>query len=181
MASTSVRRYAQAAFAIAVERDALETWISDLEIARSIFAESDVQAFMSAPSVPESVKLDGIGTLLSEVDPLVRNLVSLLVTNGDIERLAGVCDTFCELTDDHLGIGRALITTAVPLDDARRERIVNSLQELTGYDRIEVSEQVDPEIIGGVVARVGDRLFDGSTRSRLRSMQESLAQRPLSA
>ena len=181
MASTSARRYAQAAFAIAVERDALDIWARDLETAREVFTESDVQAFMAAPSVPESVKLDGIETLLSDVDPLVKNLVSLLTTNGDIERFADVCDTFRELMDAHLGIGRALITTAVPLDDARRERIVNSLQELTGYERIEVSEHVDPEIIGGVVARVGDRLFDGSTRSRLRSMQESLAQRPLSA
>lgn len=181
MASTSVRRYAQAAFAIAVERNALEAWISDLETARGIFTGSDVQTFMVAPSVPENVKLDGIATLLSDLDHLVRNLVSLMVINGDIERLSSVCDTFRELTDDHLGIGRALITTAVPLDDVRRKRIVTSLEELTGYDRIEVSEQVDPEIIGGVVARVGDRLFDGSTRSRLRSMQEALAQRPLSA
>ena len=181
MASTSVRRYAQAAFAIAIERDALETWASDLETARGIFTQADVQALMTAPSVPESVKLDGINTLLSDIDPLVRNLVSLLTTNGDIERFGEVCDTFRELTDDHLGIGRALITTAVPLDDDRRKRFVRSLQALTGYERIEVSEHVDAEIIGGVVARVGDRLFDGSTRSRLRSMQDSLAQRPLSA
>ena len=181
MASTSVRRYAQAAFAIAVERDALEVWERDLETARGIVGESDVQAFMAAPSVPETVKLDGINTLLNDIDPLVRNLVSLLTTNGDIERFGDVDDTFRDLMDEHLGIGRAQITTAVALDAARRERIVNSLREMTGYDRIEVTEHVDPEIIGGVVARVGDRLFDGSTRSRLRSMQESLSQRPLSA
>ena len=181
MSSTSVRRYAQAAFAIAVERNALTVWESDLEAARSIIGEPDVLAFMAAPSVPETVKLDGINTLLSDVDPLVRNLVSLLTTNGDIERFGGVCDTFRDLLDEHLGIGRAQITTAVPLDEARRDRIVNSLQGLTGHERIVVTEHVDPEIIGGVVARVGDRLFDGSTRSRLRSMQESLAQRPLSA
>ena len=180
MASTSVRRYAQAAFAIAIERDALDVWQRDLAKACGIFTESDVQAFMAAPSVPDNVKLDGIQTLLSDVDPLVRNLVSLMTTNGDIERFGGFCDTFSELTDDHLGIGRAQITTAVPLDDARRDRIVNNLREMTGYERIEVLEHVDPEIIGGVVARVGDRLFDGSTRARLRSMQESLAQRPIS-
>ena len=179
MASTSVRRYAQAAFAIAVERDALEEWQHDLEGTRGIICEADVQAFMAAPSVPEKVKLDGINTLLSDTDPLVRNLVSLLTVNGDIESFAGVCDTFREFVDEHLGIGRAQITTAVPLDEARRERIAESLRDLTDYDRIEVSEHVDPSIIGGVLARVGDRLFDGSTRSRLRSMQESLAQRPL--
>ncbi len=181
MASTSVRRYAQAAFAIAVERDALDVWARDLEAARGIVGESDVTAFLAAPSVPETVKLDGVNTLLSDVDPLVRNLVSLLTTNGDIERFGGVCDTFRDLMDEHLGIGRAQITTAVPLDEARRERIVSSLQEMTGYERIEVTEAVDAEIIGGVVARVGDRLFDGSTRSRLRLMQETLTQRPLSA
>ncbi len=180
MPSTSVRRYAQAAFSIAIERDALDVWQRDLAKARDIFAESDVQAFMAAPSVPEAVKLDGIQTLLSDADPLVRNLVSLMTTNGDVERFGGFCDTFRELTDDHLGIGRAQITTAVPLDDARRQRIVQNLQEMTGYKRIEVLEQVDPKIIGGVVARVGDRLFDGSTRTRLQSMQESLAQRPIS-
>ena len=67
--------------------------------------------------------------------------------------------------------------TAVALDDDRRERIVDSLKDMTGYERIEVTEIVDPDIIGGVVARVGDRLFDGSTRTKLRSMQESLVQR----
>ena len=173
----SVRRYAQAAFAIAIERDALEVWERDLENARVIFTESDVRAFMAAPSVPLNVKLDGIMTLLSEADSLVRNLVSLVTSNGDIERIDGICDAFRELTDEHLGIGRAQITTAVTLDDARRERIVDSLKDMTGYERIEVTEIVDPDIIGGVVARVGDRLFDGSTRTKLRSMQESLVQR----
>ncbi len=181
MASTSARRYAQAAFAIAVERDALDVWERDLAKAGQVFSEPDVQAFMAAPSVPERVKLDGIATLLNDVDVLVRNLVSLLTANGDIERIGEVCDTFRDLMDEHLGIGRAQITTAIALDEARRARIINSLKYLTGFERIEVVEHVDPAIIGGVVARVGDRLFDGSTCSRLRSMQESLSQRPISA
>jgi F-type H+-transporting ATPase subunit delta len=181
MASTSVRRYAQAAFAIAVESDALKVWARDLDAARGVVGESDVVAFLATPSVPINVKLDGVNTLLKDVEPLVRNLVSLLTSNGDIEHFEGVCDTFRDLMDEHLGIGRAQITTAVPLDEARRERIVTSLKEMTGYEQIEVTEQVAPEVIGGVVVRVGDRLFDGSTRSRLRSMQETLTQRPLSA
>ena len=173
----SVRRYAQAAFAIAIERDALAVWERDLERARAVFTESDVRAFMAAPSVPINVKLEGVTTLLGDADPLVRNLISVVTSNGDIEQFDGVCDAFRELTDEHLGIGRAQITTAVALDDARRDRIVDSLKSMTGYDRIEVTESVDPDIIGGVVARVGDRLFDGSTRTKLRSMQESLVQR----
>ena len=132
---------------------------------------------MAAPSVPINVKLDGVKTLLSDADSLVQNLISLVTSNGDIERFDGICDAFRELTDEHLGIGRAQITTAVALDDDRRERIVDSLKDMTGYERIEVTEIVDPDIIGGVVARVGDRLFDGSTRTKLRSMQESLVQR----
>ena len=180
MALTSARRYAQAAFAIAIERGILDVWARDLETARKVLSEADVSLFMAAPSVPDAVKLDGINTLLSEIDPLVRNLVSLLTTNGDIEEFGGICHAFRDLMDEHLCIGRAQITTAVPLDQTRLDRIVSSLQELTGFGRIEVTEQVDTEIIGGVVARIGDRLFDGSTRSRLHSMRDTLSQRPLS-
>ena len=180
MPRTSVRRYAQASFAIAEERDDLTVWADDLERARVVLYETDVEVFLAAPSVPESVKLDGISTLLSDIDPLVRNLVSLMVANGDIEHFGDVCDQFRDLRDAHLGIGRAELKTAIELDGVRRDRIVERLREMTGHERIEVTESVDPSIIGGVVAQVGDRLFDGSTSSRLRSMQESLAQRPLS-
>ncbi len=179
MPTVSSRRYAQAAFAVAQERDAFEIWERDLAEARGLFSDSDLLIFMAAPSVPLSVKLDGINTLLPDVDPLVRNLVSLVIENGDAERFSAVCGTFGELLDEHRLIGRAHIVTAVPLDEGRREILRDRLTAIAGYDRVEITEEVDPSIIGGVIARVGDRLIDGSSRSRLRSMREALSERPV--
>ena len=103
----------------------------------------------------------------------------LLVSNGDVELTPAIADSFQRLADEHLGIGRAEVVTAVPLEDAQRDRLRERLANITGLTRIELSERVDSEVMGGIVARVGDRLIDGSARTRLRSMRNALAQRPI--
>ena len=83
------------------------------------------------------------------------------------------------MADAHRGVARAEVTTAVPLDDTRRSQLAAGLVKLVGRDEVLITENVDPEIIGGVVAKVGDRLIDGSTRTQLRVMRDSLAERPI--
>jgi F-type H+-transporting ATPase subunit delta len=82
------------------------------------------------------------------------------------------------MADESRGVARAEVTTAVPLDDQRRRRVIEGLARIVGRDDVTITERVDPEIIGGVIARVGDRLIDGSTRARLRSLRNELAVRP---
>lgn len=177
MARATSRRYAQAAFAIAVDRVAMELWRANIEDASRIFADPDVMAFMSSPFVPLAERLNGINVLLADIDPTVRNLWSLLVSNGDAELSGAVADAFRELADEHDGIGRAQVTTAVPLGDGQRERLRSRLMSMAGLQQVELSERVDPDLLGGLVARIGDRLIDGSARSRLSSMRVALAQR----
>ena len=119
MAATG-RRYAQAAFELANEKDNLDVWVIDLTRASEILGDSDVLDFLDAPQVTDSVKLDGIGDLLAGVDPLVRNTVNLMTVNRDISKFAGMFRVFTEMADEHRSIARAEVVTAVPLDDARR-------------------------------------------------------------
>ena len=177
MPRATSRRYAQAAFAIAVDRDAVDLWRTSIEGASRVFEDPDVMAFMSSPFVPLAERLNGVNVLLSDIDPTVRNLWSLLVSNGDVEQSQGIARAFLDLADEHDRVGRAQVTTAVPLDDDQRLQLRSRLQELAGLQRVELSERVDPDLLGGLVARIGDRLIDGSARSRLRSMRVSLAQR----
>jgi F-type H+-transporting ATPase subunit delta len=86
---------------------------------------------------------------------------------------------FNEMSDEQHGIARAEVVTAVPLDDSQRAQIAAGLAKLVGRSEVVVTESVDSEIIGGVVAKVGDRLIDGSTRTQLRAMRDSLAERPV--
>jgi F-type H+-transporting ATPase subunit delta len=178
MAATG-RRYAQAAFELANEKDNLDRWVEDLARAAEILGDPDVLGFLDAPQVTDSAKLDGIGKLLADVDVLVRNTVNLMTVNRDISKFADMFRVFSEMADESHGVARAEVVTAVPLDKARRDQVAANLGKLVGRDEVIITESVDPSIIGGVVAKVGDRLIDGSTRTQLQAMRNSLADRPV--
>jgi F-type H+-transporting ATPase subunit delta len=72
---------------------------------------------------------------------------------------------FGEMADEHRGIARAEVVTAVPLEKAQRDQLAAGLAKLVGRNEVDITESVDPNIIGGVVAKVGDSLIDGSTRT----------------
>ncbi len=178
MAATG-RRYAQAAFGLAIEQNNLDQWSDDLARAAEILGDSEVLGFLDAPQVVDNVKLDGIGKLLADVDVLVRNTVNLMTVNRDISKFADMFRLFNEMADEHRCIARAGVVTAVPLESSQRAQVAAGLANLVGRSEVEITESVDPEIIGGVVAKVGDRLIDGSTRTQLRAMRDSLAERPV--
>jgi F-type H+-transporting ATPase subunit delta len=140
-----------------------------------VLADSDVTALLSAPQVPERVKLEGVTTLLPDVAPLVRNMVSVMVLRGDVMKLGPAVEAFRDMADDRRGTARAEVITAVPLDEARKKRVATGLAELVNKKQVILSEKQDPQIIGGVIARVGDRLIDGSTRTQLHKLKNELA------
>ena len=78
-----------------------------------------------------------------------------------------------ELSDARKGVLRAEVTTAVPLSDGYYERLRTQLERMTGK-RVVVDRRTDPQLIAGVVTRIGDRVFDGSLRSRLQSLKDAL-------
>ncbi len=175
MAGATPRRYAQAAFSLALENEGVDRWEADLQRTQEILRDADVIALLSAPQVPEKVKLDGVTTLLPDVAPLIRNMVSVMVLRGDVLKFTRLVQAFTEMADDSRGTARAEVVTAVPLDDTRKQRVAEGLASLIDRKEVVLTERQDPEIIGGMVARVGDRLIDGSTRTRLRALKDDLA------
>ncbi|MDA1279867.1 MAG: ATP synthase F1 subunit delta [Chloroflexi bacterium] len=178
MAATG-RRYAQAAFELAIENNNLDRWEEDLALVKDVVGDPDVMGFLDAPSVSESAKLDGVSKLLADVEVMVRNTINLMTVNGDIAKFPDMYRIFGERSDEHRSIARADVVTAVPLEDKQRDLLAAGLGKLVGRKNVKITERVDPAVIGGVVARVGDRLIDGSTRTRLQAMRNSLAERPL--
>lgn len=178
MAATG-RRYAQAVFELAKEHNSLDVWEEGLTRASDVLSDPDVLGFLDAPQVTDSAKLDGIVTLLPSIDGLVRNTVSLMTVNRDVTKFVEMYRLFGEMVDEYRGIARAEVITAVPLDDAQRDRLATGLAKLVGRSEVKITENVNPDIIGGVEAKVGDRLIDGSTRTQLRLMRDSLAERPI--
>lgn len=171
----AARRYAQAAFAIALERNELDRWLADLRLLAQVFAEPSLVDFLENPRFGLQTKQDLLGRRLSgAVRPLPLNLLLLLVAEGRVAEIGQVAASFEAAVNAHRGLTVAEVTTAVPLDRGAQADLAAHLARISGQ-RVTVQTNVDPGIVGGVVARMGDRLLDGSVRTRLEELRRRLA------
>lgn len=170
---SAARRYAQAAFELAGERNALEIWDRDLRSLAEAFVTPEALAFIASRRVTPQAKESFLRRVAGEPDPLVWNLVRLLASKGRLELLPQIMEGFQELLDAQRGIAHAEVVTAVALSDEERAALAQRLSALTGR-QVQVTLREDPEIFGGLIARMGDQLIDGSTRSRLLQLKRQL-------
>ena len=170
----AAKRYAQAAFDIAREKDELDRWVEDLRVIADLAAQPGVTEVLASSRVPFEGKERLLRSGLADVSPLALNLARLLVQKGRIALAQQVREEYQRLLDEHRGMSHAVVFTAVPLSADEERAVAQRLRELTGKE-IVLERQVEPEILGGLVARVGDRLIDGSTRTRLLELRRQLA------
>jgi F-type H+-transporting ATPase subunit delta len=170
----NARRYAQAVFEIALEKKELERWQTDLQKVVAAISDGDFLAALESPKIKFEDKSRFIKKRLGDISPLAFNLVQLLVSRSSINIMPEVAREYKNLLDEHRGIKAAEIITAVGIDDKEKSKLAAKLGELVGA-KVEISSQVKPDILGGVVVRVGGKLLDGSTRSRLTALKRDLA------
>ena len=170
----AAKRYAQAAFELARDRNELEVWERDLTSLDAALASNEALAFVANRQVPRDLKEDFVHRAAGELSPLVWNLVRLLNQRGRLELLPRIAERFRELLDERRGIAHVQVLTAVEVSPEEREALTRRLSELTGK-QVEMQTFVEPEILGGLVARIGDRLIDGSTKSKLLALKRQLA------
>ncbi len=170
------RRYAQAVFEIALETRELDRWQSDLRKIAEAVSDSSFLAVLESQKIKIADKERFLKETLGGIGPLAMNLVMLLVSRSGIGMVPEVATEFKKRLDKYRGIETAQVTTAVPLDDKDKDKLKTQLGALTGVE-IELKTEVDPAILGGIVARVGGKLLDGSTRSKLAALKKELAGR----
>jgi F-type H+-transporting ATPase subunit delta len=169
----SGQRYAQAIFDLAQENNQVEAWGEDLAVVAEAFQDADFAALMKHADMSAGDKLAATATVLAGVNPLVRNLVDLLVSKNSVDSIVSVHSAYTELLDRHLGRQRVEITTAVPLEPAETERISSFVSGLVQREVV-LTTKVDESILGGLVIQIGDRLLDGSTKARLDGLRTRL-------
>jgi F-type H+-transporting ATPase subunit delta len=168
------KRYAQAAFEIARDRGALDEWASDLDALATVTATPQASAFLSDTRTALKERHRFLEKTLEGADPMVLNLAKLLVTKGRVSIGPQVVEAYRSLVDEHHGVSQAEVITAVPLSDEEKRAVEERLSDLTGA-KVIARLEVQPEIVGGLLARVGDRLIDGSTRGKLLALKRTLA------
>jgi len=171
---SSGKRYAQALFELALERGEPENCRNSLNRAADTVADGRLMDILENPRLPFEVKKAILSELLGAMEPLVANLTSLLMTRGRLRTLGDIAKHYELLVDRHHGILRAEVLTAVPLNDEERERFSTLFSELVEHTVI-IDSRVDPSILGGFKARIGDVLIDGSIRNALESLRKRLS------
>jgi len=169
----SGKRYAQAIFDLALENDQVDQWGEDLAVVAEVFEDAEFAALLKHAEVPAADKLKATEAVLANVNPLVRNLVDLLVSKNAVDCISGVYSVYTVLLDQHLGRQRVEITTAVPLESTETDRISSFVSGLI-HAEVVLTTKVDESILGGLVIQIGDRLLDGSTKTRLEGLRNRL-------
>jgi F-type H+-transporting ATPase subunit delta len=168
------RRYAQAYFQLAKQAKDIPGWRSALEQVVQTLSNADVEAALDDPRLPLHERGRVISELLKDVSPPARNLARLLVERGRHAVLPLVLEQYDVFADRESGVVRADVTTAVPVDAELEQRIRTELAGKLGGE-VQTTVHQDPSILGGLVIRIGDRVIDGSVRTRLAQLQQALA------
>jgi len=170
----SARRYARAAFDLALKQQKLDEWQAGLDTVERLAEDKEITAYMESPDIRFEDKASLLAKQLGQVEPLVLNLVCLLLERGGFAILPEVASEYRRLLDEQNNVERAVATTAVPLDAEDEKRLAKQLEDITGK-QVMLEHQLDPELIGGVVVRVAGKLMDGSTRGRLQALKRELS------
>jgi len=163
-----VRGYAEALFAVAEAEGELATVEDQLyAFAKALEVQTELREALTDPALPAENKKALIRDLLGErANPHTVNVLGFLIDQGRAREIGRIVEELVAVAAERRAHAVAEVRSAVPLDEDQRQRLAQALSAATGR-QVEVKVVVDPSVVGGIVAKVGDEVFDGTVRSRL--------------
>lgn len=177
--SAVLTRYAEAlADVVTASGSALrpQQALSELQLFVEVLRSSpELHNALTTPAVPGSRKRTVVARIGGElgISTVTRNFLFVLIDHRRIGALPEIVETLGEVLDQRLGFARAEIASAREMTDRQRAELNAELEQLTGK-RLRLRFRVDAELVGGVVARIGSTVYDGSVRGQLRSLERRL-------
>lgn len=169
-------RYAVALYELASDNKAVTAVESDLEtLGEALAASADLAALIRSPQIGRDAAakaMDSVAALL-ELSPLTHKFIGVLAGNRRLSALPGIIRAFAAIAAAQRGEVTAEVTSAHPLDDKQLKALGERLKAREGRD-VKVKASVDPEILGGLVVRIGSRQIDSSIRTRLNSLAQAM-------
>jgi F-type H+-transporting ATPase subunit delta len=169
-------RYAAALYALADEQHTLDTVVSDMEtLGRTIDASADFRRLLESPLIDVNQATRAALAMLEQegYSKPVRDFVGVVAANRRLRSLRNIVTAFSSLVAERRGIVTAHVASAHPLTDVQRQQLRARLIE-AGYGNVNIQESVEPDLLGGLVVRVGARLYDTSLKSRLQRLQYAM-------
>jgi F-type H+-transporting ATPase subunit delta len=167
--------YARSLFEVAKEQDKLDLVREQLgEFADALDKTRELQVFFFSPYFSTTEKQEGLDRAVSDADPILVNFLKLLIENHRTPVIFRVRREFDRLWEQENQLLPVLVTSAVELDKGTVSQIGDRIAEQTGR-KVDLSSQVDADILGGIVVRVGNSILDASVRNRLEQLRKTVA------
>lgn len=162
------RRYAKSLLDLSIEQNKLEEVKGDMDVIIEIIGSSrELRLLLTSPVIGEHKKEAVLKEIFAgSISELTFRFMSIILSKGREGQLEGIAHGFINLYRIHKGIEEAMVTSAHALSEAQRKEIREKLHSITGHS-IEITEKVDPSLIGGVKIRVGDKEYNGSVAYQL--------------
>lgn len=174
--SILANRYAKALFSVAQEEQAFDEYAKSLnEITQAMTAQPEVRDGLTNPVYPLDVRAKVMDYIAEAqgASPVIKNFLNLVLQKKRAAFLPEIAEAFQILIDSQRNICQGTVLTAMPLTAELNEKVQATLEKLTGK-KVVLHTKVDPAILGGIIAKVGDLVLDGSIRSQLQGLKESI-------
>jgi F-type H+-transporting ATPase subunit delta len=173
--SSRAEGYAEAFYAVANAEDAVANVEDELHaVARTLESNDALRTTLTDLAIPVETRPGIVEDLLgARAHPVTTSLVSFVVGAGRARELPAIIDAFVAKAADSRAEAVAEVRSAVALDDDQKNRLAAALSKETGK-KITVKVTVDPTVLGGIVAQIGDTVIDGTVRRRLEQLKESV-------
>jgi F-type H+-transporting ATPase subunit delta len=167
--------YARSMFEVAESSDKLDVVREQLgKVADALSDDRDLQVFFFSPYFSTQEKVEGLDKAITGAEPIVLNFLKLLIEKHRMPALMRIRRVYDSLWEDYNKLLPVEITSAVELDKNIVKHIGDRISEQTGR-KVELSAHVEPDILGGIVVRVGNQVLDASIRRRLELLRRQIA------
>lgn len=173
---TAAYRYAKALFTLAQDEHKHTEVREEIERLNELFEQSrELREALLMPLHPAIERKNALRAIagVANVGALVQNFIAFLINKRRLIDFGEIVAAYAELADSAAGLVTAEVVAASPLDERRRDRLRRALSERTGQE-VRLQIEVDPSLIGGAIAKVGDLVFDGSLRTQLGQLRANL-------
>ena len=182
MAKLVSKVYGDALFETAMEKDVMSDWYEEVQALRGIFAEhADLVQFLNHPQITKDEKVKVVENIFrGRISEGLLGFLVIVIEKGRQNDMLPICDYFINRVKEYKKIGVMKVTSAVVLSDEQKKRVEEKLLATTQYVDLEITYEVNEELLGGLVIRIGDRVVDSSIRTRLEEVKRELMNLQLS-
>ena len=176
MTTRVARRYALALLGLAADQNQIEEWGAELARFARIIDAPEVLHVIASPELPATARVEAVAKIVERLQLSfpVRSFAVVLARHGRIDQAAAASAAYQVLMDQKLGRARAALSFAWKPDDAAVARVVQGLERMSGK-KIIATVEVDPSLLGGLVARLEGKTYDASLKNRLDDAQRQMS------